>query len=906
MAETMFNDGSTETIQGRYGTISFFSTDPVIGLALRRYGEWAENELKFFANFIPEGGTVLDIGGFIGTHALAFARMVGPTGTVHSFEPQPLSFELLSSNVAANALNQVVLHKAAVGDEIGELAIEPLAVGSETNFGGLTVGGDGTDRVAVKTIDTLGLQACDFIKCDVEGMEHLVLRGGGSTIKAFKPVIYSEANSLDSAVKTAETLRQLGYSIYGHVVDAFNPDNLFAVTDNIFGYAREFGLIAVATGEESRLESLSSPYWELYPIDNVDDLAYAMMQKHQYFDEVLRSGRAAAVGGRVISGPDYKAIENELAEIRRQAQDMHEQLLGERQELVHSRAKANALEENSRVLADDLLAVQRGFENELARSRAKADLLEEKNRGLAEDLLAVRRNEAELQQQLQASDTKAAQLNNQLQRIFKSKIFRLFKRFIEKEMRFRERRRRRREKKKLRLNDIRSPDMNSKGMPIAPPARPGDHLSVKATGRGLASGETRGTGPVMLYVTHVSPSAPRAGNEYRIARVLKFIKGMGIEPIVLLVPLPGEEPDAHLLDKLCVEFENVVLVDRAGSLKCQLQLSDASDVLRKLDGRAITDYSDKLGERNSTSRLLPIVRTFSPDLLIDVITELERGLSPFCVMVNYGFMTRSFPLLSSRTFKVVDTHDVFSTKARKVTRFGIEDALTLTASEEATLLRSADLLLAIQPDEARELEDLGSGVDIITVGVDMPVPPVEPSPVLAPRILMVASSNDMNCKGLRDFIRFAWPLIRESVPEAELDVVGSVGRELTGHEPGVRALGFVDDLAAAYLESRVVINPAVAGTGLKIKTLEALGNLRPIVLWPSGLDGLHPDLAQYCVCVNDWYQYAQAVITLLQDPASVQGLSAAREEITHLLSEEFTYSELKQVLEERLATKGSE
>lgn len=867
MAETMFNDGSTETIQGRYGTISFFSTDPVIGLALRRYGEWAENELKFFANFIPEGGTVLDIGAFIGTHALAFARMVGPTGTVHSFEPQPLSFELLSSNVAANALSQVVLHRAAVGDEIGELAIEPLAVGSETNFGGLTVGGDGTDRVAVKTIDTLGLQACDFIKCDVEGMEHLVLRGGASTIKAFRPVIYSEANSLDSAVKTAETLRHLGYSIYGHVVDAFNPDNLFAATDNIFGHAREFGLIAVATGEESRLESISSPYWELYPIDNVDDLAYAMMQKHQYFDEVLRLGRAAAVGGRVISGPDYKAIENELAENRRQAEDMHDQL---------------------------------------ERSRAKADLLEDKNRGLAEDLLAVRRGEAELQQQLQASDTKAAQLNNQLQRIFKSKIFRIFKSFIEKEMRFREKRRKRREKKKLRLNDIRSPDMNSKGVPIAPPARPGDHLSVKDIGRGLASGETRGRGPVMLYVTHVSPSAPRAGNEYRIARVLKFIKGMGIEPIVLLVPLPGEEPDANLLDKLCVEFENVVLVDRAGSLKCQLQLSDASDVLRKLDGRAITDYSDKLGERNSTSRLLPIVRTFSPDLLIDVMTELERELSPFCVMVNYGFMTRSFPLLSSKTFKVVDTHDVFSTKARKVTRFGIEDALTLTASEEATLLRSADLLLAIQPDEARELEDLGSGVDIITVGVDMPVPSVVPSPVLAPRILMVASSNDMNCKGLRDFIRFAWPLIRETVPEAELDVVGSVGRELTGHEPGVRALGFVDDLAAAYLESRVVINPAVAGTGLKIKTLEALGHLRPIVLWPSGLDGLHPDLAQYCVCVNDWYQYAQAVITLLQDPASVRGLSAAREEITNLLSEEFTYSELKQVLEARLATKGSE
>ena len=67
-----------EQIEGRYGVIRFFSKDTVIGTALRTYGEWAENELRLFRHFIPAGATVLDVGAFIGTHALAFSQMVGP------------------------------------------------------------------------------------------------------------------------------------------------------------------------------------------------------------------------------------------------------------------------------------------------------------------------------------------------------------------------------------------------------------------------------------------------------------------------------------------------------------------------------------------------------------------------------------------------------------------------------------------------------------------------------------------------------------------------------------------------------------------------------------------------------------------------------------------------------------
>lgn len=919
MAHETSDAAETETVDGRYGTISYFAHDPVIGRALRRYGEWAENELRYFAGFIPQDGTVLDIGGFIGTHALAFAHMVGSGGLVHTFEPQPRSFKLLETNIAHNSLSQVQAHRAAVGAEPGQLAIEPLDAGIEANFGGLTVGDNGEQAVDVLTIDSLGLASCDFMKCDVEGMEHLVLRGGRDTIGRCRPVIYCEANSLGGATRTMEELQALGYAVFGHVVDAFNPSNFFACADNIFGTAREFGLIAVAQGEEHRVMAVASPFWQVYPIETLDDLAFAMMQKHQYFDEVLRAGAAARTGGRVVSGPDYDSAVAELAEIRAQAFDMlrqletertthastYDQLVELRDQLGTAGEKLAATEAQLETTRRDLTGRCEDLELQMNTVEVRCRALEKETQVQTEELTSLRRSEAHLGYLLRSSEERAVELDKNLRRIQRSKIYRLFRRLIAKEMKIREGRKKKRARRKAQQMGAPLNVGNLELRSALPSAVAHDPIALDLIGRGLAPTDGGATRPIMIYVTHISPVAPRAGNEYRIARVLDFLRKLGVEPLLLLAPLPGEEPDVAMEARICEAFDNVVIVDRSGRLKTQLSLDSAAAALRELDGSAIPDFSEALGEKGSGSRLLPITRTFSPDLLVALITRLAAKTEPFSIMVNYGFMSRSLPLIGKEVLKIIDTHDVFSTKASKVTRFGIRDSLSLTGAEEASLMRPADVLLAIQPDEARELEALRTGAKVITVGVDMPAPPSDVDVSVGPRLLMVASANDMNRKGLQDFIRFAWPIVLAEIPEATLDVVGSVGRDLSGHEPGVRSLGFVEDLAEVYADCRIVINPAVAGTGLKIKTLEALCHLKPIVLWPSGLDGLHPELAQHCSCATDWYEYAQKVIDLLRDPAMASGLASERARIAHLLSEDFTYAELKRLLEGRLGSERS-
>lgn len=933
MVEPDRHEKFTESVDGRHGPIRFFTNDTVIGAALRLYGEWAENELRFFHHFIPAGGTVLDVGAFIGTHALAFAQMVGPEGSVLSFEPQPQSFALLEENVRANRREQVRLHQAAVGAAPGEIALDPMNVGETVNFGGLAVHEDAasdapaTHVAPVVTLDSLRLERCDFIKLDVEGAEDAVLKGATGTIARLKPVIYAECNSLADAARSFEMLQSFGYAIHLHVVDAFNAGNFNHATQNIFGNAREAGLIAVPPERALGLAALTDPSWQLFELKTLDDLAYGLLQKPQYFDEVLRVGAAARAGGLAVQADEYRAVRNDLDALReilqrevasRQTLEAQrsagETRLGEElQRELSARQAIERQKEEVETLLREQLAHEAGLRRAAEQRKARADAaLGEQRFALAaalEDLAVEReahRRDLDERQELLATVARLQSAQDELAGIRKSNLFKLVKPAVRAELRLRRNTRKYRDKAK-RLLPGKWPSVQRIAKPGAGTLAPlEDHSAVVGATIALAPLRADAPAPVasdrplLVCLSHVSPCPPRAGNEYRIQRLLGWVRSIGWDVLLLVCPLPGDLLSEAQIAALAQEYPNVVVVERRGMLRHQLARPDLAQIVSALDGVKIENFAETLHEEGAlaSSRLLPITRTFCPDVLLELLRAVDQGAHPSVVQVNYGFMTRGFPLLRPEALKIVDTHDVFSTKASKVVRFGITDSLALTPGEERQLLQPADVLIAIQPDEARELRALNGEATILTVGVDMPAPPAG-GVAARPVALMVASANEMNRKGLRDFLRFAWPLVLKEVPEAEFHVVGSVGECLSGHEPNVRWLGRVDDLDAAYAAARLVVNPAVAGTGLKIKTLEALAQLRPIVLWPSGVDGVSPDLKAYCQCVSDWFDFARCVIRDLTDPEAGSRLVEARGRIAELLSQDHVYAEFGTLLKSR-------
>jgi hypothetical protein len=384
---------------------------------------------------------------------------------------------------------------------------------------------------------------------------------------------------------------------------------------------------------------------------------------------------------------------------------------------------------------------------------------------------------------------------------------------------------------------------------------------VKLEARSI--GAARHTRPTILCLSHVMPWPPRAGNAYRIYRMLLWLRDRGFRIILLVAPLPGDPVSIADLRANADRFSNVVLCERQGRI--EYVLDDVPDVLASLNGEFAGPIAALLDEDavcDARERhLLEIDRTFCHDALIATVLRLHPVLGSYVLLSEYIWMSRVLPLVKGNVLKVIDTHDVFSTKQDKVLSFGVED-LQVDHKEEAHRLRRADLVVAIQNEERKQLVTLVPDRKVLTAGVDFDTAQAAGNP-LGQRIVYIASSNSINERGLSDFLRFAWPRIQRDVPACELILVGNVGRTMCNDVPGVVRCGTVEDLKPLYREARLAINPAIAGTGLKVKILEALCHFRPIVTWPNGIDGLAPELAALCTTVRDWYEFTDRIVELL-------------------------------------------
>src|ERR1700677_2127501 len=80
--------------------------------------EYEKQEL--FGSLVKTGDVVFDVGANVGYYTLLAATLVGPSGTVHSFEPSPRNASILRKHVSFNRLANVEFHESAVSDKDGE------------------------------------------------------------------------------------------------------------------------------------------------------------------------------------------------------------------------------------------------------------------------------------------------------------------------------------------------------------------------------------------------------------------------------------------------------------------------------------------------------------------------------------------------------------------------------------------------------------------------------------------------------------------------------------------------------------------------------------------------------------------------------------------------------------------
>lgn len=168
------------------------------------YAKWIEESGRLdiardligeFADRIPPGGVVADVGACLGDHTITYSQLVGLEGTVHAFECNPEAFQCLAHNTVGN--RNVQLHPYGLGAAPGFCN---FATSNNVGASHLTEEDSGI-KVEVKRLDDVAADwpRLDFLKIDAEGFEPFVLIGGRKTIERLLPVMFIEVN--DGALK---------------------------------------------------------------------------------------------------------------------------------------------------------------------------------------------------------------------------------------------------------------------------------------------------------------------------------------------------------------------------------------------------------------------------------------------------------------------------------------------------------------------------------------------------------------------------------------------------------------------------------------------------------------------------------------------------------------------------------
>lgn len=187
--------------------------------------DWIDN--------IPLGSVLWDIGANVGLYSVyAYKRR---KCKVYAFEPSVFNLELLARNIELNTMN--------VGDGVScaQIVIIPLPLSGQTSVNDLkftstelggalsTFGEDyGWDGAKINEVfrcrmsgmimddvtNSLNIPPPDYIKLDVDGVEHIILAGGRSILKKVKSVLVEVNDAFaEQAYECSQVLTNAGLKL---------------------------------------------------------------------------------------------------------------------------------------------------------------------------------------------------------------------------------------------------------------------------------------------------------------------------------------------------------------------------------------------------------------------------------------------------------------------------------------------------------------------------------------------------------------------------------------------------------------------------------------------------------------------------------------------------------------------
>jgi len=136
-------------------------------------------------------------------------------------------------------------------------------------------------------------------------------------------------------------------------------------------------------------------------------------------------------------------------------------------------------------------------------------------------------------------------------------------------------------------------------------------------------------------------------------------------------------------------------------------------------------------------------------------------------------------------------------------------------------------------------------------------------------LFMGTLSYDPNLVAVRIYLENIHPIIKKEFQDFRFYVVGKNPpkwlKKYAQHDPSVVVTGFVEDVRPYIMNVDVCIAPLTVGSGTRLKILEYMAMGKPVVSTTIGAEGLEIDDGKNILIADDWSEFADKIIELLND-----------------------------------------
>ena len=247
--------------------------------------------------------------------------------------------------------------------------------------------------------------------------------------------------------------------------------------------------------------------------------------------------------------------------------------------------------------------------------------------------------------------------------------------------------------------------------------------------------------------------------------------------------------------------------------------------------------------------------------------------------LKYLFSTRAYAVRARVMYDTVDLHWVRMEGAARLNPSdpSLAERAAFYARVEPFVSAMSDVVLTVTEVEKETLLALNPALRVEVVPCVHPDGPAGAPWSRRKDLLFIGGFwHQPNVDAVCYFVEDVLPTVRAALPDVVFNIIGSnmPDRVKALASPSVRPLGFVEDVAPHFLNSRVFVAPLRFGAGMKGKVGHSMSHGLPVVTTSIGAEGMSLTDGETVMLADDPSRFAEAVIRLYTDEAMWTAMSA--------------------------------